>query len=307
MPKTHPVIYISLHPRRLPINSLNLNLRLLASLFFLLLGSQLSYGALPVKCDSFTVADTITMDYFFDDEIIRNKAIYSSGAIQELYSYKKANHPFARKHYAGALVDSLTHFDPAGRVDYKIHYKYTPARKVLLTTQFSTHQSIVSKFIFRSDDVAVKTVETFEHGTKMVELVYKNEKLSRVTLCGNEKPKAFTRKTDMDSVVRTQQVPFLEEDLTGRPQTEIEKTLKSTAEMRNFVSRCIARYPQYGGKKILVEFPILRDGSVPGVLLLKSEIPCKKLCIDLLNVIKNTPFLDNKQYGTVTVTFPFEY
>lgn len=264
-----------------------------------------SAHALKVKCDTFAVNDSIVMDYYYNDEIVRYVAFYKSGEICQLQGYKKAKQPYFCKYYKDNVVDSIIYYDDKGRPDYKVRFQYTPARKALMGRQFNTRENLLSKYMGRTDDVTVKTIETYDYNTKTMELVHRNEKLVSLTVYDEIKPKKFNQPKTMDSVIQNKRMPFIEEDLTGRPPAEISECIKSNREMRDLVSRCLSRYNDTKGE-IVVEFPVLRDGSVPGILILKSTFPCKNIGVELMNVFKNISFKNNPQYGTVTVTYPFQ-
>jgi hypothetical protein len=262
--------------------------------------------AREAQCDKFAPRDSLVMDYFFNDEITRNKAYYKNGEICELLGYKKAKQIYFRKFYSDMVADSIIYYDDVGNVDYKIRFQYTPGRKELLGKKFNTHEDVRSKYMHNRFDIAVKDVELYRYGAKSMEIVFKNENLEHLLVYDYSGQRKFTKKEAIDSVLRYTYVPNLEEDLTGRPPAEIQSYVKSHREMRDMVAKCLSRYRDLKGD-IIVQFSIKRDGTVPEALILKSTVPCKNIAIDLMNVIKNITFPDNSHYGAVTVTYPIQF
>jgi hypothetical protein len=262
--------------------------------------------ARQAECDKFAPRDSLVMDYFFNDEITRNKAYYKNGEITELLGYKKSKQIYFRKFFSDMVADSTIYYDDIGNVDYKVRFRYTPGRKELLGKRFNTYEDVRSRYMNSRFDVALKMVELYRYGVKSIELLFRNETMECLLVHDYSGLRKFTKKTAIDSVLRHTYIPNLEEDLTGRPPAEIQSYIKSHREMRDMVSRCMSRYRDMRGD-IIVQFSIKRDGTVPEALILKSTVPCKNVAIELMNVIKNISFPDNSRYGAVTVTYPFQY
>ncbi len=277
---------------------------LLSFCFFLIF--SVPCNALKAECDKFAPSDSIVMDYFFNDEITRHKAYYKDGEINVLLGYKKAKQIWFRKFYSSSVADSIVYYDDVGNIDFKVRYNYTPKRKILMGRQFNTQEDVRSRFIGNPDDVAVKTVELYKYGAKSMELVFNNDNMSHLIVYDYKGPHKFTKKETVDSILRYTYMPSLDEDLTGRPPSEISSFIKSSREMRDIVSKCMSRYRDASGT-IFVEFSIKRDGTVPDALILKSTVSCKNIGIELMNVIKNITFPSNSKYGTATVMYPFQF
>jgi hypothetical protein len=274
--------------------------------FLILLFFLPSYGRKD-NCVKFSPLDSMIMDYFSNDDITRNKAIYKNGELALVVGYKKSKQVYYKKYFSGYVVDSAIYYDDGGNVSYKIRHTLTPQRRLLLGKQFNTLEDIRSRFLGSTEDIALKTVELHRYGVKSLELVMKNGNISHLLVYSNNRVKKFTKKEDIDSELRFAYMPNLEEDLTGRPPSEILSFIKSNREMRDFVAKTLSRNHDLTGE-ILVQFTIKPDGSVPEALILGSTVPCKNVCVDLLNVITNTAFPDDSQkYGWVTVTYPVQF
>lgn len=246
------------------------------------------------------------MDFFVNNEIIRNKAYYQSGEIAKLVGFKKANQILFIKYFSQLVADSVIWYDDIGNIDRKIHYAYTSERKQLLGCRQNTHEEIRSRYINNPLDVAIRIVEYFQYNTKQMSVEYRNEAPFELIVPDLKGDKHLTLAQSIDSAIRAHNLPVLEEDLTGRPIMEIASFIRSHREMRDMVSKCMSRYRSFSGQ-IIVEFTIKSDGTIPEVLLLKSTVPCKNIGMELMNVIQNIAFPENKKYGTATVTYPFQF
>lgn len=271
-----------------------------------LLAALTCFAAAKDGCEKYAPTDSIVMDYFHDGEITRNRAYYKDGVITRLQGFKNVKQVDFEKYYTANTVDSVLYFDDLGRVERKVRFKYTDRRREMLGKRFNTHEDISSRNIGVTDDVMVRTVEINAYGAKSMEIVFENETMARIVVHSYKGPKTFSKPEAMDSILRSTYVPRLEEDLTGRPASEILSFIKSRREIMDLVNTCLSRFQAYRGQ-IVVEFQVLKDGSVPGVMILESRVPCKNIGIQLMNVIKNMTFPANPKYGTATVTYPFQF